>query len=128
LSGFRGQRPRLPPTKRLEIIKRELPKGTSQDRIAEFCGVTTRTIRRDIRRWRETGGFEEWLQEEFFRLHNSVRDEEEVIAYKTIARLLERTLTQKVKAEVAGPPTIIVQVDPLMEGSDEDEPENRVEA
>ena len=32
------------------------------------------------------------------------------------------------KTEVAGPPTIIVQVDPLMEGSDEDEPENRVEA
>ena len=106
--------PRLSPKKRLEILKRELPMGTPKGKIAELCSVRPETISRDMRAWRASGAFEDWLMEEFFRLHNEVKEGEPSQAYRIIARLLERTLTQKVEAKhtSAG---IIVKIDAGME-------------
>ena len=83
-------------------IQELLPLGTTYEAIAEACGVTRRTINRDIEEWREEGGFEEWLLAEFFRLHSEQRDGDWKTRYVTIARLLEKTLKQKVQAEVEG--------------------------
>lgn len=101
-----SQMSHLPPSKRLEVIQKELPKGTTHEEIARLCGVTRRTIERDIAEWRAEGGFERWLQDEFFRLHDKVRSDDEKTAYKVIARLLERTLKQKVEAQVEAGVTI----------------------
>ena len=92
----------LPPEKRLQIIQQELPKGTSKGQIAEICGVRQETISRDMRKWKQTGGFEEWLNEEFFKLHSSVKQAEPTNAYQTISRLLEKTLTKKVEEHITG--------------------------
>jgi hypothetical protein len=92
----------LPQIKRLEIIKQELPKGTAKGRIAQLCNVRRETISRDIRHWKQSGGFEEWLQEEFFKLHSMVKQGEPTKAYQIIARLLERTLTRKVESHIRG--------------------------
>ena len=86
-------------SRRLEILKEELPKGTSQAAIAEVCGVTRRTIARDIQKWKADGGFEDWLDEEFFQLHSQVRDEDAETAYKVIARLKEKTMVRRIETE-----------------------------
>jgi hypothetical protein len=83
---------RISREKRLEVIRCLLPKGFSQEEIANRCGVTRRTIVRDIGFWKESGGFEEWLHQEFFRLHNIVQEENSVVAYHVIVKLFEKFL------------------------------------
>ena len=93
---------KLPAAKRLEIIKQEVPRGTPKSKIANICGVRQETISRDIRQWKQDGGFDEWLQEEFFKLHNEVKDGEPGKAYQVISRLLEKTFTRKVESHISG--------------------------
>jgi len=90
----------FPPDKRLEIIKREFPRGTTQQQIADMCEVSRKTISKDIKKWRESGGFEEWLQEEFLELHREVKGDDVKTAYKEISKLVARSMTQKSEAKV----------------------------
>jgi len=85
---------------RRKKIQELLPLGKSYEEIAAVCGVTCRTINRDIREWKKQGGFEDWLLDEFFRLHGEVAEGDWQTRYKVVSRLLEKTLKQRVEAEV----------------------------
>jgi len=83
-------------------IQELLPLGKTYQDIATVCGVTERTIRRDITEWEESGGFEEWLLNEFFRLHSQKGEGDWKTRYRVVSRLLEKTLKQKIEADVEG--------------------------
>jgi len=87
---------------RRKKIQELLPLGKSYEEIAEVCGVTHRTINRDIKEWKEKGGFEDWLLDEFFRLHGEEAEGDWKTRYKVVSRLLEKTLKQKIEADVEG--------------------------
>jgi len=95
--------------KRLPTIIKGLLEDKTHEQIAAIIGVTRATVERDLRAWRETGGFEEWVDEEFFRLHSKVRTEDEKLAYKTIARFKERILARKQEIEAKGDLTFILK-------------------
>ena len=87
-------------------IRELLPLGKTYQEIADVCGVTERTIRRDIKEWQDEGGFEEWLLNEFFRLHGAKGEGDWKTRYRVVSRLLEKTLKQKIEAEVEGSITL----------------------
>lgn len=94
---------RLKKTLRLIKIKELLPLGKTYHEIAEICGVNDRTMDRDIAEWQRNGGREEWVRNEFFRLHHAmVTGEKETLAYSHMAQLFGKTLTQKVEQHVEG--------------------------
>ena len=95
---------RLGKTLRLRKIKEMYPRHASHQAIADACGVNEKTIDRDIDAWRKSGGLEEWLREEFFDLHETMKSMEEKapLAYTTVAQLLGKTLTQKVEQKTEG--------------------------
>jgi len=84
--------------KRIPIIKESIRKGLNREQIGAKCGVTEKTIDRDMKAWVQSGLFEIWLKEEFVDLHNYVRDADPVIAYKEIARIVGRMVTRKIEA------------------------------
>lgn len=85
--------------KRLPIIKASLRKGLNRDQIGAACGVTEKTIDRDMRAWVDSGLFETWLKEEFLDLHNYARDADPIEAYKQVAKIVGRMVTRKVEAK-----------------------------
>lgn len=93
---------------RLEIIKRELPRGTNQDEIAEMCGVCRATINRDIKAWELTGGFEDWLRREFKTLSEELIEEDKPLVYREISKLAARTMTQRTESKVEGFGTLLI--------------------
>ena len=90
------------PEQRLEIIKRELPRGTNQDEIAEMCGVCRATINRDIKAWELGGGFEDWLRREFKTLSEELIEQDKSLVYREISKLAARTMTTRTEAKVEG--------------------------
>lgn len=81
--------------KRLPTIKQSLRKGLNREQIGAKCGVTEKTIDRDMKAWVNSGLFEIWLKEEFLDLHNYARDADPITAYKEIARIVGRMVTRK---------------------------------
>ncbi len=77
----------LKPKARAEYIKKVYPFKTQRE-IAEHCGVTERTIRRDIEKMNLAEGFT-WWEEEFFRLMRgpTVSD---VVKFKAMVKLMLR--------------------------------------
>jgi len=90
-----------PTRKRLPRIIEGLIKGENYDQIAEAVGVKNRrTIERDIQAWRATGGFEDFFAKEFLKLHGKIRKSDPVEAYRQITKLIARTLTRKIEAQL----------------------------
>ena len=84
--------------KRLPKIKAGLLKGLNYSQIGSQCGVTEKTIDRDIYKWLNTGDFETWLKEEWVRLHNMIIHENPTEAYRQVTKILGRMVTRKVEA------------------------------
>ena len=84
---------------RLPTIQQGLRKGLNRNQIGAQCGVTEKTIDRDMKTWVESGLFEIWLKEEFVDLHNYTRDADPITAYKEIARIVGRMVTRKIEAK-----------------------------
>jgi len=80
---------------RLPAIKEGLREGLNRDQIGERCGVSEKTIDRDMKSWVESGLFEVWLKEEFVELHNYARTKNPIEAYKQIAKIVGRMVTHK---------------------------------
>ncbi len=80
---------------RLPKIQQGLRQGLTHDQIAENCGVTSRTIERDLDRWYESGEFETWLKAEFVELYEYVRTANPTIAFKELSRLIGKMVTRK---------------------------------
>ena len=94
--------PSLKPDQRLEIIKRELPRGTNQDEIADLCGVCRETINRDIKAWELSGGWDDWIRREFKGLFTNITETDEPLAFREMSKLAARTMTQRTEAKVEG--------------------------
>jgi len=89
---------------RLPKIQEGLRDGLSHEQIAANCGVTRRTIERDLDSWYESGEFETWLKAEFVELYEYVRTANPTIAFKELARLMGKMVTRK--AEIKTEDTI----------------------
>jgi hypothetical protein len=83
---------------RLPRIKQGLLTGETITQIAEACNVRDKTIDRDLREFRQNGNFEDWLKEEWMRLHLIVLRHDPVEAYQQVTRLLGNALTRKIEA------------------------------
>lgn len=83
---------------RLPQIKEGLLSGKNYTEIGLICGVTERTIDRDVKAWVESRQFETWIKEEWLRLHTIILDKYPVEAYREVSRLLGKTLTQRIEA------------------------------
>lgn len=90
----------------LEKIRELLPEGNTLKEIAAICEVPERTFYRYHAEWRDSGGFEAWLQEEFFSLHKAVKENAKVTAYKEICALLARTIKRRIESELKGDITV----------------------
>lgn len=96
---------RLPPNtrKRLPKIIAGLLAGRTHDQVAADCAVKNRkTIERDIELWAQNGGLEKWLQQEWMKIHGKIADQDPIEAYRQLTKLLSKTMTQRVKAELEG--------------------------
>ena len=83
--------------KRLPQIKYGLLHGLTYIQIGESCGVTERTIDRDVKAWVESGEFETWIKQEWVRLHNIILHEDPVEAYRQITKILGHMVTRKIE-------------------------------
>ena len=81
-----------------------------KEQIAKECGVKRQTIERDKREWRQSGDFEDWIKEEWLRLHLLIQQKDPVIAYREITRLLGKTLTQKVETALTQKQPFVVKM------------------
>ena len=81
--------------KRLPKIKSGLLLGLSHEKIGESCGVSKKTIDRDINAWVKSGEFEAWLREEWLRLHSRIISKDLVEAYRQVSKLLGKLLDKK---------------------------------
>jgi len=95
---------------RLPKIKTGLIEGKTSQQIAEECSVTRETIERDKHAWRQSGDFEDWIKEEWLRLHLLIQQKDPVIAYREITRLLGKTLTQKVETALTQKEPFVVKL------------------
>ena len=111
--------PKLDPAKRLETIKRELLRGSTHQAVADMCGVSRKTIERDIRAWELSGGYDEWARRMFREQYDELRKPEPVVTFKEISKHAQRTMTQRTEARVEGFTLRIWQPG----DKDEDEPE-----
>ena len=86
--------------RRMPQIIKGLLEGKTHATIGEICGVRRETISRDLKKWREAGGFDTWVEDEFFRLHGYVKNEpiSAETAYRVIAKMKEKTITNKISA------------------------------
>jgi hypothetical protein len=80
---------------RLPKIKQGLREGLSRTQIGETCGVTEKTIDRDMQVWVQSGFFEVWLKTEFVGLYSHVVVANPVAAYKELAKIIAKMVTQK---------------------------------
>ena len=84
---------------RLPKIKAALLEGKHINEIAIICKVTEKTVDRDLQKFRASPLFEEWLREEWQRLHYIIINENPVEAYRQLTRLLGQTFTRKIEAK-----------------------------
>ena len=89
--------PKSPQQRRL-VIRENIFK-TNYNGLAQLCGVTKRTIIRDINQWRQDGGFEECLVDEFVTSYPNIKKVFPEKAFDRLCYLLGRTLTRKIESQ-----------------------------
>lgn len=83
--------------KRLPYIQQGIHEGLSREQIGESCGVTEKTIDRDMNSWVESGLFEVWIKKEFVETYPDIKKEDTVLAFQEIAKLVGKMLTRKIE-------------------------------
>jgi len=86
---------------RREKLRDSLAMNT-YDEIAQLCGVTKRTIRRDVEQWKQEGGYDEWLTEQFFKLYGLVKTQDIKHAFDRICDLMRRRQAQITVTRIEG--------------------------
>jgi len=86
-----------PTRRRLPRVKKGLINGLTIGQIADICRVTEKTIDRDLNKFRASPLFEEWLREEWQRVHYIIINENPVEAYRQLTRLLGQTFTRRIE-------------------------------
>ena len=85
---------------RLPKIQQGLRDGLNHTQIGENCGVTEKTIDRDMQSWVKSGLFETWLKTEFVQLYYHEKIANPAEAFKEISRIVGRMVTQKKEISV----------------------------
>ena len=86
-----------PTLRRLPKIKAGLLRGLNYTKIGTSCGVTEKTIDRDVRAWVDSGLFETWVKQEWMRLHGIIVKAYPELAYKELSRIVGRMVTRKIE-------------------------------
>jgi len=110
--------------KRLPKIKAGLLKGDNYTIIGEACGVTEKTIDRDVKAWLQSGDFEDWLKTQWIELHGRILAEDPTEAYRQTSRLVTKMITQRQEIRTEGNLNITglnEGIDKLIKFSKEDE-------
>jgi len=89
----------LPPKARRQVIRDNIL-GDTFEVLATKCYCTKRTIIRDVNQWRQEGGFEQFLMDEFFRSYPNIKQEFPDKAFDRLCYLLGKTLTRKIEKTV----------------------------
>lgn len=76
------------------------------DEIAQDCNVNPRTIDRDIQKWKDKGGFDRFLQKEFFELYGIEKRQNPSAALNRIMYLMGKQLQR--------PPTLNFKIGKLV--------------
>ncbi len=84
----------MSPKQRRQIIAKQILYKTTQQ-IAKQCGVCKRTILRDIKTWKQEGGFEELLLDEFIQSYPTIKKAFPEKAFDRLCYLLGKTMTQR---------------------------------
>ncbi len=94
---------RLPIDQRLQLVQDYWTQGYTLDEIAVKCKCSVRTVKRDLKKWRASGGFDDWVEHELLRLH-SKGEVDDRVKYQNLTQLKKQTMTQRVeqKTEVSG--------------------------
>ena len=85
--------PKLTRNKRLQVLRDNLTTNTFKE-IAQLCGVTERTILRDVSRWQKNGGYDRFLLREFFELYGVIKLKDPRHAFDRVCDLLRRRQEQ----------------------------------
>lgn len=88
----------MSPQQRRLVIKENIFK-TDYQGLANLCGVTKRTIIRDINRWRQDGGFEESLIDEFVATYPNIKENFLDKAFDRLCYLIGRQMTRRMKVK-----------------------------
>ena len=92
--------PRKPPKlRRRYVLQNIAQKSISQ--IAIDCGVDEKTIDRDIKKLKESGEWDQWIEAEFLRLSRST-NVSDTAKFKEYRQLYGKTLVQKTEIETKG--------------------------
>jgi Zn-dependent peptidase ImmA (M78 family) len=108
--------------KRLRIQKliQGLRKGKLLADVALECGVSEKTIDRDMAEWKDNGGFDKWLLSEFLRLHQKELGKEDGgQSYHTVADLLKKRLKEQQEIIVEGTSFVVKILDNSKENPDD---------
>ena len=107
------------PETRKQYILNYIAQLTQQE-IARDMGVSRMQISRDIKAMKDSGEWDEWLENELIRLHLS-EDIDEITKYREIAKLYARTLTHRSEIETKNDLNITFKV--WRPNVDEDDPD-----
>ena len=110
--------------RRLSQIKKGLLLNHNRETIGKSCGVTEKTIDRDIKAWTESGDFETWVKEEWLRLHPQIVEKYPTLAYKELSRIVGKMVTKRLEAHTIEE----IREIKLMWIKDESNPTNKVQA
>ena len=92
--------PRKPPRLRRRYILQNIAQKAIKE-IASECGVDEKTIDRDIKKLKESGEWQSWLEDELLRLHK-LSDIDNTTKYREIAKLYAKTMIQKTEVVSEG--------------------------
>jgi hypothetical protein len=102
---------KLKKTQRFIKLVEGMRKGIPFTIIAKQCDCSEKTIDRDFLEWKDNGGFDKWLLNEFMILHDDeVQKEVGSQAYKVISELLKKRLKEQSEIEVIGIPKFAVEI------------------
>ena len=91
------KKPKQEPDTRKQYILDHVGQLTHTE-IAHDMGVTRAQISRDVRSLKDSGEWDEWLENELIRLHLEA-DIDDITRYREIAKLYARTITQRREIE-----------------------------
>lgn len=84
----------LPLEQRLSIVKEKILTH-NYAKLAILCNCTIRTIKRTVAYWKQQGGFEEFLMDEFLTSYPNIKEKFPDKAFDRLCFLLGKTLTHK---------------------------------
>ena len=93
---------------RIEYIEHNILYKTL-DEIATVCNVNPRTIDRDIAKWKQRGGFDKFLDREFFQLYGAEKLQNPSRALDRVVALMVRRMPD-MKINVVEPNKIVIEV------------------